>query len=88
MTYYKYVKRNAESQPNWAEVAKGISDTLIKTRDAREQKRQEIDERIRKFGDLLDNAPQGDNIELNKQTLEAADQSKELLRINQSGQTR
>jgi hypothetical protein len=84
MTYYKYVKRNAESQPNWAEVAKGISDTLIKTRDAREQKRQEIDERIRKFGDLLDNAPQGDNIELNKQTLEAADQSKELLRINQN----
>lgn len=81
MTYYKYVKRNAESQPNWAEVAKGISDTLIKTRDAREQKRQEIEERSRKFGELLDNAPQGDNLEFNKLTLDMAEQSKELRRI-------
>lgn len=81
MTYYKYVKRNAESQPNWAEVAKGISDTLTKTRDAREQKRQEIEERSRKFGELLDNAPQGDNLEFNKLTLDMAEQSKELRRI-------
>lgn len=81
MTYYKYVKRNAESQPNWADVAKGISDTLIETRDKREQARQEIEERTRKFGELLDNAPQGDNLEFNKLTLDMAEQSKELRRI-------
>lgn len=81
MTYYKYVKRNADSQTNWAEVTKGISDTLIATRDAREEKRQKIEEQSRKFGDLLDNAPQGDNLEFNKLTLDMAEQSKELRRI-------
>jgi hypothetical protein len=81
MTYFKYVKRNADSQTDWSAVSKNISDTLIKTRDEREAKRQDIEERSRQFGIELDTIAQGENPEFGQFTLDMAEQTKELRRI-------
>ena len=39
-TYYKYAERSADSQVNWAEVGKGISDMLADEVKIREEKRK------------------------------------------------
>ena len=41
-TYYKYAERSADSQVNWAEVGKGISDMLADEVKIREEKKAEI----------------------------------------------
>lgn len=81
MTYYKHVKREANSQVNWAEVGKKISDSLIQVRDERERRKAEIDEASRQFGEQLANAPQGENQEMNEFINDAARDTAELRRI-------
>lgn len=81
MTYYKHVKREANSQVNWAEVGKKISDSLIQVRDEREKRKSEIDEASRQFGEQLANAPQGENQEMNEFINDAARDTAELRRI-------
>lgn len=81
MTYYKHVKREANSQVNWAEVGKKISDSLIQVRDERERRKAEIDEASRQFGEQLANAPQGENVEFNEFINDAARDTAELRRI-------
>lgn len=58
-TYYKYAERSADSQVNWAEVGKGISDMLSKEVAIREEKKAAYDETYRIDTDKLINAPQG-----------------------------
>ena len=36
---YKYVERDADSQINWAEVGKSLSDVLLETKRVREERR-------------------------------------------------
>tara|TARA_R110002020_G_scaffold475861_1_gene713331 strand:+ start:98 stop:2008 length:1911 start_codon:yes stop_codon:yes gene_type:complete len=61
MTYYKYVKREAGSQINWAEVGKNMSDMLIEERDIREKKKADIDAATREFQTILDNSPESEH---------------------------
>jgi hypothetical protein len=58
-TYYKYAERNAESQVNWAEVGKGLSDMLTEQARLREEKKAAIDEAYQIDVKKLVNAPQG-----------------------------
>lgn len=58
-TYYKYAEQKADSQVNWAEVGKGISDMLKQETEIREKKKADIDEATRKDMLELQNAPQG-----------------------------
>jgi hypothetical protein len=58
-TYYKYAERNAESQVNWAEVGKGLSDMLTEQARLREEKKAAIDEAYQIDVKRLVNAPQG-----------------------------
>ena len=39
---YKYVERDADSQINWAEVGKSLSDVLLETKRVREEKKDVI----------------------------------------------
>lgn len=57
MAYFKYVKRNAESQIDWRTVSKSISDSLIAERDLREEKKALIEENSRQYGIALEDAP-------------------------------
>lgn len=67
-TYYKYAERNADSQVNWAEVGKGISDMLADEVKIREEKKAAIDKSTREFQKTLQNAPQGQFQDANKFT--------------------
>lgn len=67
-TYYKYAERNANSQVNWAEVGKGISDMLKEETSIREQKKALIDKQTREDMNTLQNAPQGQFQDANKFT--------------------
>lgn len=67
-TYYKYAEQNADSQVNWAEVGKGISDMLKQEVQIREKKKADIDQATREFQNVLQNAPQGQYQDANKFT--------------------
>ena len=58
-TYYKYAERSADSQVNWAEVGKGISDMLTEEIRLREEKKAAYEEAYREDTKALANAPQG-----------------------------
>jgi hypothetical protein len=58
-TYYKYAERSADSQVNWAQVGKGISDMLTEGAKVREEKKAAYEEAYRIDTERLVNAPQG-----------------------------
>jgi hypothetical protein len=58
-TYYKYAERSADSQVNWAQVGKGISDMLTEGAKLREEKKAAYEEAYRIDTERLVNAPQG-----------------------------
>lgn len=57
-TYYKYAEKQADSQVNWFQVGKDLTDMLKKETEIRDQKKAAIDEASRQFGQELENAPQ------------------------------
>jgi len=69
-TYYKFAERSAESQVNWAEVGRSVSEMLLEDASIREQKKTAIDEASRQFGEVLANAPTGDFKPANEWILE------------------
>jgi hypothetical protein len=71
-TFYKYAERSAESQINWAEVGKNVTEMLSTEAALREEKKAAIDEASRQFGNVLSNAPQGDFQSANEWTLNFA----------------
>lgn len=81
-TYYGYVERDANSQINWAEVGKSVSDTLIAIEEERERKRAALDEMSTEFGEILESVPSGDFKAANTFALEHASASQEMALIN------
>tara|TARA_Y100000401_G_scaffold26053_2_gene18407 strand:- start:19205 stop:21130 length:1926 start_codon:yes stop_codon:yes gene_type:complete len=73
MTFYKYVKREAGSQVNWAEISKNMSDMLIEQRNLREKKKADIDAATREFQTVLDNAPESEHKGMAEFTLDFTD---------------
>jgi len=77
-TYYKYVDREAASVIDWNK----ISQTLITSLDAEKTRREELKNQIEsnslKFGEELDNAPQGDYTNQNTWILNAADKGQQM----------
>jgi len=67
-TYYKYAEKQADSQVNWFQVGKDLTDMLKKETEVREQKKAAIDEASRQFGQELENAPQGNSDDVNQWT--------------------
>lgn len=61
MTYYKYAEREANSQINWAEVSKGLSDTINQIDKDRQAKKAAIDASTREDMKELADAPKGEN---------------------------
>jgi hypothetical protein len=71
-TFYKYAEKQADSQINWFQVGKDITDMLGKEVETREKKKAALDEASRKFGEELENAPQGNADDVNKWTTDFA----------------
>lgn len=83
MSYYKYAERDADSQINWAEVGKGISDVLAETNRVRQEKKDAIDAATREFENALSNAPQGQNQDINNFTNKYAHNMMNQMRIDE-----
>ncbi|MFN5250150.1 MAG: hypothetical protein ACK5DE_03830 [Bacteroidota bacterium] len=78
-TYYKYAERSADSQINWAEVGKNMTDMLQNEVRIREEKKAAIDEATRRFGIELANAPQGQHKGINQWALEYGDNASQYM---------
>lgn len=91
-TYYKYAEREADSQINWAEIGKNLSDTLKEANETREAKKEALNTATRDFSKTLANAPQGEDGLANQRTLDFASDMTELMLIQEnlfkSGQTK
>jgi hypothetical protein len=89
-TYYKYAERSADSQINWAEVGRDMSDMLKNETRIREEKKAAIDAASREFGQTLANPPQGEHKGANQWALEYADNASQFMlmqdRLLKSGQ--
>ena len=72
MTYYKYAERDANSQINWAEVSKGLSDTIIQVDKDRQTKKAAIDASTREAMTKLADAPKGENTTASEWTINYA----------------
>lgn len=82
-TYYKYAEKEADSQINWGEIGKNLSDTLAEANKLREEKKTAIDEATRDFSKTLANAPQGEDGLANQRTLDFANDMTELMLIQE-----
>ena len=60
MSYFKFAQRQVDSQINWSEIGKSMSDMLQEEAQGREAKKAEIDEASRQYGEVLSDAPTGD----------------------------
>lgn len=80
-TYYKYAERNVDSQVNWAEIGKNMTDMLQEEARIRREKKAALDERSRKYGEELANAPTGDYDAGNGFSLDMANTAQEARRM-------
>ena len=78
-TYYNYVERTADSQINWAEVGKNMTDMLQQENKVREEKKAAIDAASREFGQTLANPPQGEHKGANQWALEYGDNASQFM---------
>lgn len=81
MSYYKYAERDADSQINWAEVGKSLSDMLAETNRVREEKKAAIDQGIRETMNYLADTPNGEHIGARQSIIDYADQASNRMRI-------
>jgi hypothetical protein len=72
MTYYKYAEREASSQINWAQVSKGLTDTIDQIDKDRQAKKAAIDEATRQDMLTLADAPKGENTTASEWTIKYA----------------
>ena len=80
-TYYKYAERDADSQVNWAEVGKGLSDMLAETNRVRQEKKDALDAAQRETMKYLAETPNGEHVGARQSILEYANTASNQMRI-------
>lgn len=78
---YKYAERDADSQVNWAEVGKGISDMLAETNRVRQEKKDALDTAQRETMKYLAETPNGEHVGARQSILEYANMASNQMRI-------
>jgi hypothetical protein len=77
MTYFRYAERDVDSQINWAQVGKNMTDMLDEKVRLRQEKKDLLDEASRNYAQQLTDAPMGDSTHINNFTLDAANDMRE-----------
>lgn len=80
-TFYKYAERDADSQVNWAEVGKGLSDMLTETNRVRQEKKDALDTAQRETMKYLAETPNGEHVGARQSILEYANMGSNQMRI-------
>lgn len=78
---YKYAERDADSQVNWAEVGKGLSDMLAETNRVRQEKKDALDTAQRETMNYLAETPNGEHVGARQSILEYANMASNQMRI-------
>jgi hypothetical protein len=78
-TYYKYAERSAESQVNWAEIGKNMTDMLRQEVAVREEKKSALQEATRLAAEQISNAPQGAHESARAEAIRYADGASKYL---------
>jgi len=78
-TFYKYAERSADSQVNWAEIGKNMTDMLKQEVNVREEKKAAIDEATRRYAEELSNAPQGEHVGAREEALRFSDDASQYM---------
>ena len=73
--YVGYVKREADSFIDWADIGKSLSDTLIDIRDDREKQKTEIQQQTDELVKSINDVELGQNTTFNQNVLDGAAQS-------------
>ena len=71
-TYYNYAERQADAFVDWGKIGRDLTTMLAEQNKIREDKKAALDKASSEFGQVLSNAPQGENKELNQWALEYA----------------
>ena len=89
-TFYKFAERSAESQINWNEVGRQLSDVVNEEARVRQEKKAAIDQQIGEFNEYINNPPLGDHQGFNEWTSQFADDTSQYAlqveRLLKSGQ--
>ena len=89
-TFYKFAERSAESQINWNEVGRQLSDVVNEEARVRQEKKAAIDQQIGEFNEYINNPPLGDHQGFNEWTSQFASDTSEYAlqveRLLKSGQ--
>ena len=89
-TFYKYAERSAESQINWNEVGRQMSDVVNEEARISQEKKAAIDEGIKDFNEYINNQPLGDHQGFNDWTTQfstdTAEYALQVERLLKSGQ--
>lgn len=78
--YYGFEERKPESQVNWFDIGKNISDTITSAISAREAKKQEFETGFKTALESLSDVPLGLDVEMQNKALQLANASSEALR--------
>jgi len=78
-TYYKYAERDADSQVNWAEIGKNMSDILLNEAKFREEKKQELDKLSREQSQALAQYPTGQSESARAMALKYSDDASKFM---------
>jgi hypothetical protein len=81
LTGYKYAERDADSQVNWAEVGKGLTDMIAETTRVREEKKAALDENYRDTMKFLAETPNGEDVGARTSMLTYANKVSNRVRI-------
>jgi hypothetical protein len=79
MSYFKYKKRDASSRVDWNAISTSLVETLKEQETNRETQRQEIDKASRETGEILSDAPQGQNRDANAWILNASSDASQFM---------
>lgn len=80
-TYYKYAERDADSQINWYEVGKNLSDMLAETNRVREEKKDALAKAQRETMQYLAETPNGEHKGARASILDYANNASNRMRI-------
>lgn len=78
--YYGFEERKPESQVNWFDIGKNISDTITSAVKARETKKEEFETGFKTALESLSDVPLGLDVEMQNKALQLANASSEALR--------
>lgn len=82
-TYFGYVEREADSYINWAEIGKGISDTVNEIDKVRNEKKAALDQVSRDFQTKLSEYPSGQDKNANRFAYNYSDNASQFMLMQQ-----